>query len=92
MRNLMISNLYFELAAYLKWMPSKTRKLICLGLSPKGYLTVIPHKGITTQGILIDKEPIIKYFLSKGYKQVPNKKEENPEKFEWKLTFIKNDN
>lgn len=92
MKNLLLNELYLELANHLKWMPSQTRKLILISINSKGIIIITPQKGITPQGILIDEEPIINFFISKKYLQIANYKEEDPAKYQWKLSFKRDDN
>lgn len=90
MKNLLLNELYLELANHLKWMPSETRRLISISITKtKGKVVVIPRRNIN---VLIDKEPIINYFLSKGYQQIPNWKEEDYTVYQWKISFKRNDN
>lgn len=75
MKNLLLNELYLELANHLKWMPSETRKLISISITKtKSNIVVIPRRDIS---VLIDKDPIINYFISKSYQQILNWKEED---------------
>jgi hypothetical protein len=90
MKNLLLNELYLELANHLKWMPSETRKLISISITKtKGNIVVITRRDIS---VLIDKDPIINYFISKSYQQIPNWKEEDYRIYQWKLSFKRNDN